>query len=556
MTSALMPSTTKDKIGFFIFAALPVVFFLLFGFDGMDAADRGFIPAFAYRILDGQTIYQDFYYVRPPLTPYLHTFEMALFPETMEMMAYRFFFYVFMWFSVVLSILALRPHFDFGKLGVSPWLLGCIGYVLAIHNFFAAPWHTVDGIVFASLGIFLISRGPKMGYLVAGLFCMGLAAMAKQPFAVVPVGGIALLFWLYPWRRAAISTAATLALAGICFLGIEHLLSPGFSFADKMRAQTTGVTSFSEMKWSAFKLYVRPAVVAIVPGGLLWYVLKRRMNHPAAATAMGGLVFLGILVMAIGPLVTTVLADQFVMPKTGFYHGLLACGGMIALLSILKRDRPGLGILLTMLLVSWASSVSWGYASPVLYCFPSIFALAYFAGIVAEFRAPRWLWPTAATICIVCVAGINLYPYDDDFRPAIDHDLGAVFPRLSHIDAGQQQFDRYSELKALHAKYGDAFTILPSMPAAHYVTDTKPRIKADWVHDGEINYQSGIAATIQMLDAEPNYVFALKDEMHRTKEQGTFRCSVLKHVVEHWTRIDSTSEFWVYKNAVTPSADH
>ena len=117
--------------------------------------------------------------------------------------------------------------------------------------------------------------------------------------------------------------------------------------------------------------------------------------------------------------------------------------------------------------------------------------------------------------------------------------------------AGQEQYDRYTELKALHAKYVDDFTVLPSMPVAHYITHTLPRIKADWVHDGEINYQTGVAETILMLDGSPNYVLALKDEMHRIDEQGTFRCSVLKHVTENWVLIDSTQEFWVYGNALT-----
>jgi hypothetical protein len=546
-----MNFTSKLKPSFVLFAALPVLFFILFGFDGMDVADRGFIPAFADRILAGETVYQDFYYVRPPLTPYLHTFEMAIFPDALEMVAYRFFFYVFVWLSVLFSILALKRYFDFEKMGVSPWLLGSIGYLLAIHNFFAAPWHTVDGIVFASLGLLLISRGPKIGYLVGGLFCLGLAALAKQPFSVVPITGVALLFWLYPWKRAAIATALTLVLAGIGFVAIEYWLTPSFSFWAKMRAQTTGVTSFEEMKWSAFKLYVRPALV-VAAAALLWYVLKRRLKLAATPQIVGALAFLGILLMAIGPLAITVQKGEFVMPKSGFYHGLLACGAMITVLSLWKRDRLGLAVLLAMLVISWASSVSWGYASPVLYSFPAIFALAYFTGTIAEFKAPRWFWPTALAICMACIACLNLYVYHDDFRTELTHDLGAVFTRLSHIDTGAEEYERYAELKTLHAKYGDAFTVLPSMPLAHYVTATKPRIKADWIHDGEINYQTGIAETVQMLDASKNFVFALKDEMGRADEQGTFRCSVLKHVITHWVRIDSTQEFWVYENLVPP----
>src|SRR5688572_425468 len=110
-----MKSASRYTLSFLLFAGLPIAFFLLFGFDGMDVADRGFIPAFAYRILSGQAIYQDFFYVRPPLTPYLHTFEMALLPDSLEMVGYRFFFYVFLWLSILFSILSLRKFFDFER---------------------------------------------------------------------------------------------------------------------------------------------------------------------------------------------------------------------------------------------------------------------------------------------------------------------------------------------------------------------------------------------------------------------------------------------------------
>jgi hypothetical protein len=549
-----MNSAPNYKASFLFFAALPVVFFLLFGFHGMDVADRGFIPAFAHRIVSGEVIYQDFFYVRPPLTPYLHTFEMVLFPDSMEMVAYRFFFYAFVWLSVLFSILSLKKFFDFGKIGISPWVLGSMGFLLSVHNFFPAPWHTLDGIVFASLGIYLISSGPKLGYLVVGMFSLGLAAMTKQPFAIVPVAGTLLLFFLYPWKKAALALAGTAFLAILCILTIEYLLTPDFNFFEKMIAQTTGVTSFEEMKWSAFKLYVRPALASFVPAAVIWYVVKHRLKSPNTGKIMAVIGYLGIAVVAVGPLVLTILENQFVMPKSGFYHALLFTGGMIVLISMLRRDRRGLAVVLAMMVVAWASSVSWGYATPVLYSLPSLFAIVYFVGDVAKFTPPKWFWASATGICLLCISVLNLYVYHDNFRTQITHDLGPVFPRLSHIKAGQEQFDCYNDLKTLYGKYGPNFTVLPSMPAAHYVTETQPRVPADWNHDAEINYKTGIDQTISILEQDHNYVFALKDELHRADESGTFRCSVLRHVLDHWTQIDETKEFVVYENAVPVNA--
>lgn len=182
-----MNSGSPYKPSLILFATLPVACFLLFGFHGMDAADRGFIPALAYRILSGEVMYHDFFYVRPPLSPYFHTIEMALLPESWEMIGYRFVYYWFMWLPIYWSIRSLERYFDFGKMGVSPWILGAIAYVLSLHNFFAAPWHTLDGIFFAALGLYFITRSPGLLTNAVGLFCMGLAALTKQPFGIVPL---------------------------------------------------------------------------------------------------------------------------------------------------------------------------------------------------------------------------------------------------------------------------------------------------------------------------------------------------------------------------------
>jgi hypothetical protein len=372
--------------------------------------------------------------------------------------------------------------------------------------------------------------------------------MCKQPFAVVPLAGLPLLYFHHPWKRAlsAIALASLAALfAGIL---IEFWLTPEFGFFHAMRQQTTGVTAFKDMKWSAFQLYIRPGFYSFVPAALLWYILNQRERSLATGKLMGTLVFLGFLAMAIGPLVVTYQAQHFIMPKTGFYHGLLFCGGGLAVLTILKRDRLLLSMSLAMMVASWASSISWGYPSPVLYSAPAVLTIAYFLVSVAKFTPPKWFWPTIFAICLGSVATLNLYIYEDAFRTKTTNDLGTVFPRLSHISAGNTQFTQYRELKQLHSRYGDRFTVLPSMPLAHYVTNTEPRIPIDWVHDAEINYQSGIRDVIARLEASPNRVFAMKDELRRANEEGAYRCSVLKHVITHWARIDSTTMFLVYDN--------
>jgi energy-converting hydrogenase Eha subunit E len=551
-----MKNNPKFNPAFLLFAALPVVFFLLFGFHGMDAADRGFIPALAYRILSGEVIYHDFYYVRPPLTPYLHTIEMILFPANWEMLAYRFFFYAFMWLSIFWSLKALQKFFDFEAIGVSPWLLGAIAYVLSVHNFFAAPWHTLDGIVFASLGFFLIARSPKLGSVAAGLFCLGLAAMAKQPFGIVPVVGVGLVFLLYDWKKALLGTLLAVGAAGVLLAVIELLLTPGINFTQEMLAQTQGVSSLQEMRWGGYQLYVRPALFGFGPGMLLWLALKYGAKMKFAGVGMAAYIFVGFAVVTGGLFYLTWQHGDFLQPKAGFYHALVFAGGMIAGITFFSQNRKGMALLLAMFAVAWASGISWGYAIPVLYCLPAVVAIAFFLGEVAMFKIPRWYWPSIMGIVTVGIFALNFYVYHDAFRTEITHDLGEVFPKLSHIKAGDIQYNRYVELKALHSKYGDNFTVLPSLPLANYLTDTKPVVPVDWAHDAELNYNKGISDVLDHLEAQHSTVFAMRDELGRANEAGHYRCTSLKYVLEHWTRVDSTSLFYVYQKPLDENHLH
>lgn len=62
----------RIRDGSLLFLLLPLIYFLLFGFDGFADTDQGFVPGLAWRVKLGQWPYRDFVYVRPPLTPVLH----------------------------------------------------------------------------------------------------------------------------------------------------------------------------------------------------------------------------------------------------------------------------------------------------------------------------------------------------------------------------------------------------------------------------------------------------------------------------------------------------
>ncbi|MEM0999171.1 MAG: hypothetical protein AAGN35_19100 [Bacteroidota bacterium] len=548
-------SVNQDRIYKILFFALPVLYLLLYGFHGFCDTDQGFIPGMAYRITLGEMPVRDFIYVRPPLSPFLHTLELWLLPDRLEMLGSRFLFFVFVWLSVRLSLASLARFLDFGKLGVSPWVIGGLAFVMAVHNYPPMPWHTLDGILMAALGIYLATRGPQWYYTIFGLSLMGLAALAKQPYGVVPLAGVGLLFILYPWKSALVGTLGALGV-GVGLLIVLEFMDPNANFIEGLLAQATGATSFNDLRYGAYQLYVRPVVAMFGTIWLVWLFLRyglrsqtRPEGHPRAREAVVAMIWLSFMLMFAVHVVWCLATRTFIPPRMGFYHTLLFTGGWFAFVALWrKRDRKAMAVLLVMALVNWASGISWGFSIPVLYAFPGLFGIVYYISFTLQIQVPRWYYPTLWAVALVTFFVLYQYPYRDAPRAELNYHLGDVFPKLTYVYSNQDNYDKHADFKALHARLGDNFTVLPAMPLANYLTDTKPVIQIDWAHDGEINYEYGFRRIMARMEERRPYVLVEKEKKGEAYgEIRQYRCSLLKEVLENWQMVEETRFFEVYR---------
>ena len=149
-------------------------------------SDYHFILAHSWRIFgDGQAPYRDFIYLRPPFSLYLHSL-WFLFPDGFVIQASRVGFYVQMILTGFVPLWVGIRYLGFPRLAGS--VLTVMATALAIHNFPPMPWHTVDGVFFAVLGVsfFVVSRcgiQPLFWRALASL-ALALSALAKQNFAL------------------------------------------------------------------------------------------------------------------------------------------------------------------------------------------------------------------------------------------------------------------------------------------------------------------------------------------------------------------------------------
>lgn len=537
---------TAHRFLFWAFALLPILYFCLYAFKGFSDTDSGFIPALSYRVLNGEIPGRDFFYVRPPLSPYLHTLELILLPDSLEMVGMRFFYYLYMWLAVWLGIQSLRSQFDFQKLGLSPWLLGILAFVFSAHNFPAMPWHTLDGILFACLGFYLLTRGPQMAYLVGGMVAMVLSAMAKQPFAVAPVVGAGMLFFLYPSRAAVKGLLLSAGLGVLVLVGMLVFDREGILIGS-ITGQVKGASSLEDLKLGAYQMYRGPLLLFFVPIALLWGVLTY-LRWPHKGLVLSCVILLGIAAWVGYQTYSTYKAEHFVAPRYGFYHVLLAGAFAVGFWQFLRRkDVPQMVLLLAMSVVAWASGISWGYAFPALFALPGLIGVVYFLAVVNAYPVKQWAYGALAVIALGGFFAMHYYPYMERPLPEVNKHLGDLFPRMQHIYTHQALYDKHAQMKALHAKYGDNFTVLPSMPLAHYMLGIQAPVQVDWAHDGEIGFEKGAMAIVQRLEERKTVVLVEKERKDEAfLPRGNYKCSVLEHVLGAWKKVEEDAYFEVF----------
>lgn len=163
---------------------VPVAYVAGYAPYGMDTTDFGFFYGHAWRILQGEVPYRDFFYVKPPLSLYWHAFWLWLTPERFSVLAGKAGFYAEMLAASWLGALYLARAVDLRRLGVPLPLLATLGFVWSVHSFPPMPWHTVEGVLFGAGALYAVAAGHP---LLAGMLAAA-SALTKQSYALMPLG--------------------------------------------------------------------------------------------------------------------------------------------------------------------------------------------------------------------------------------------------------------------------------------------------------------------------------------------------------------------------------
>lgn len=520
-------------------AALAIIWFFAFGFHGFCDTDQGFIAGYVWRMAQGEVPYSDFVYVRPPLTLYWHLFWQQLLPINSWLLGERLLFYVTMAASSLLGLLAWERATRRPYLPAQRYVLLALGFMIATHNFAPMAWHTTDGLLFGSAGLFLLlDEGKNPAKMALGLLLLFAAAACKQAFYPMPLAGLVYIIINTNYKNLFIILSINLL-----FLFIIYQILP-FPFSAFIRATTAAATLSDAIQVGVIQ-YIKPLIIIALPliGGhfISRWLTKTTGRNWYRLYQWGGLAAFGLLL----------LWQPYQSWKTGEFSVPFYAAGQSALLLALavsivtylstKKIAPFL-----LLALAWCSGISWGFHTPVLFAAPLVAgAWEWLERPLAGKRMAGWLLvPAVAAIYGYCYQ----FPYRDAPRKEMIYDLGEIFPPASGLRTGASNYSKSLELQQfVQAHPQQSFTVFPAWPAAHFLTNSRNPFPAEWEHNAEINFARDSAELVAVLHNRTQWVLIERSKLEELPRRDRYGCLIGHYVRQHWPLVKQTTHWEIYQ---------
>lgn len=488
--------------------------------------DQGYIQGLAWRVFRGETIYVDFDYVRPPFSPWFHSIWFQLFGVSGGLLAGR----MFMVFQLAIAgwcQLEMLGQGSGQRKDHRVWFFLAV-FFLSLHNFPVMPWHTIDGVFWGSVGLWLLSRNTNVSF--AGWLLIGFAVLVKQSFYLLPILAIA---WLL-LERSRSRKKSLLPLAILVILTIPAV----YMFRDfwkEMLSWTSGASSIQDLIQVGVVGYLLPLGLA---GGIVvvkeWVNRSRRSGfaswiYPVTITGLAGIW-----------LVKMLMTQESTPPPFRMAHILFWIAAWEAGKLVWNKDPRGYTWFL-LLGLGWCASLSWGYQTPILVAGPLLWMLNG-----SENRPSFRLILPLIPLSLITVAGF-FYPYREIQRfSSTPEQLTEAYPSLQYIHPGPEIQAELLELDSLRAVYPGSFSILPNWPQIHVLTQTDNPLRIDWAHNAEGRFESNLDGYLTGLWS-CDVIFVDKDNIDKAEQEGKYGSLLLNEVLDSWETVAEGKEFLVLR---------
>ena len=528
-----------------IFVLYVLLYFLIYGKYGWNDTDEGFILASSWRIFNGQVPYRDFILIYPPLSYLAHSITFYIIPDNYQIIFERFLFYFSIAVSSYFAASAIEYVFTISKSGLDKYLLATIGFILSVHTFPPMPWYTVDGVLFSSIGIFLIVRYEKLPMELTGIFLLFLSALCKQPFYLMPFAGLFYILIKHRNLKRFIYNSCGL----IVFLSVLILILIKYDILNQFIQYTTGSTNLKDLVKAGIYPYWRfDSAYFVTPLvlGVLLVKLSSFYNQNSWIKLIPAIFISVLLLNNIPSFITSLHNNKIpVIYSDSVARMLFILTFFYILINFASEIKWS--ALLFLILLSWCAGISWGYPTPVFFSTPLIAGFFLVAKQYFRFSSlKRLVYYVLFFSTIVYYIGYQV-PMRDSPRKELTYRLDNIFPKMKYIRTDNETFQKYSALKELSEKYPVNFKTMPGVVLSNYLTNTVPTLAIDLVIDNGVKNINDILipsfrgkSTVFFIEKQPA-LFTVNNP--RPEWKSTFTLYVMNNLV----KIDSNQYFNVYQ---------
>jgi hypothetical protein len=527
---------------------VPAVAHLLFSWRGFAPVDDGFTLAYSRRILEGQVPHRDFIIIRPFISPLLHT-PFVLFGGEYTYWVSRF----FVWFQFACIswawVCIVDRAFDNPFSNLTKLFVGLVSFAASVHYFVLTPWHTVDGLFLASIGVWVLLAQQHKGWRIVGYLLISTAYLCKQSFLFMAPLSVLLLG---DWREKKYwLTIALPAVIYCAYLVITGSLSEALiQLTSQSGIVSTGVLSYLNLG----------TLLGVLAGYCSMFLLSASagplLRARRASTYAGASILMAIPACFIA---------------VGLYRGSLAVVsfgvfGMVFGVALYRvsrgtvRDEGRIPVVLIALLLAWSASLSVGYNFPTLLLGPLFTILAAFVYCMRDSLNPKFLRTTlviaGAAVLLSFGVARPYYIYREQPSSGLTESLDGVLPggRLIYTNPNTYEFlvDLNNATDEISAQ-GREYAIIPDVPGYWVQSKQTNPLLVDWPQPVELNNQYLIDRVTSDLAAKRGDVTVIVQ-----KEQAFYladgfvpldvdQYAVVQYVRANFEKTDETEHFELYE---------
>jgi len=498
----------KNKYNLISFVCI-FIYIFIYSHIGFSVDDGGYMYGAGWRLLNGEVLYLDYIYARPPLSPLISALLQFLLPDNYEYLYTRIFYYFEIFTYSYLSIVIIKKIINIKREHIL--VLSTITFMINAH-FNNYLWHTVDGIFFAAISLYFLVNKK---YTISVIFLI-FSCMTKQSFYP--------LFFIYP--LIVYMNDSKMFFLKYVFKEILFVFLVVFSW---YLLYSNSFTAFIDLKQSKSQIapFLKSGFIVYIFHFLLFFILFMILSILKFEKLKKKSFIRKYLILKSFFLKTnlyilffTIIGLFFIdIPFAKIFHMQITFIMLLVFIDefivfYLKRNKQRFSLILGLFFIAWSASLSWGYQTPIF--FIGVFFILYFyknKHILKRFD----LIILRSTIILFFI----LVPWIISERGLFDLKSISFFgEKLNGIYVKND--DKFENMKKINNKIegciksNEKWEVFPDFTFIKYVKNDKSYISLDWISNVEaMNKTNKIEKQIHNVDClilNHNYRFKNKKE--------------------------------------------